>query len=272
MIHGRRVGHGRISIHKMSSADIDDAYVWNASGAKIEKNNAFYLPRSIRGLIIGKGGAGKTTLLTHLLLEPDVLDYNNISICGRSLHQPEYQALMAGFNKKLSKSQIRTLFQQQHEVQRQGGIERFLGQYQGPCKGQGVLSSFYNDVNQVPDPSELDPTRKNLLVLDDVMLSPQNKCESYYTRGRHSNCDTFYIAQNYFRLPRHTVRENSNFFAFFPQDKKTSCIYTTTTALRTNCRSKLSANSATLCGGKEGTISLCSTLQNLLNAENLGKT
>ena len=31
---------------------------------------------------------------------------------------------------------------------------------------------------------------------------------------------TIYIAQNYFRLPRHTIRENSNIIIPFPQDMK----------------------------------------------------
>ena len=54
------------------------------------------------------------------------------------------------------------------------------------------------------------------------MLGPQNKAEAYYTRGRHNNVDTIYIAQNYFRLPRQTVRENANLFMLFRQDAKKS--------------------------------------------------
>ena len=56
--------------------------------------------------------------------------------------------------------------------------------------------------------------QKNLLLLDDCFLGKQNKAEAYYTRGIHNNCDTIYIAQNYFRL----TRENSNFIIRFPQD------------------------------------------------------
>ena len=72
----------------------------------------------------------------------------------------------------------------------------------------------------IPDPAEQDPTHSNLLVLDDVMLSPQSKAEAYYSRGRHNSVDTIYITQSYFRLPRQTVRENANFYIFFPQDNK----------------------------------------------------
>ena len=65
----------------------------------------------------------------------------------------------------------------------------------------------------------LDPMQKNLILLDDCFRRKQNKAEVYYTRGTHK-CNTIYIAQNYFRLPRHTVRENSNFIILFPQDVK----------------------------------------------------
>ena len=39
-------------------------------------------------------------------------------------------------------------------------------------------------------------------------------------RGRHSNCGCLYLSQNYFKIPRQTVRENANFFCLFPQDQK----------------------------------------------------
>ena len=89
--------------------------------------------------------------------------------------------------------------------------------YSGVRNGE-IRADFYDDCQNIPDPSALDPTQKNLLQLDDCFLGKQNKAEAYYTRGRHSNCDTIYNVQNYFRLPRHTIRENSNFI--FPKDTK----------------------------------------------------
>ena len=47
-------------------------------------------------------------------------------------------------------------------------------------------------------------------------LKNKNICESYYVRGRHSNVDCFYLAQNCFKLPRQTIRENANFICLFP--------------------------------------------------------
>ena len=59
------------------------------------------------------------------------------------------------------------------------------------------------------------------MVFDDLLLEKQITCESYYVRGRHSNVDCFYLAQNYFKLPRQTIREKSNFICLFPQYLKT---------------------------------------------------
>ena len=94
-------------------------------------------------------------------------------------------------------------------------IEKFNGVRNGK-----IRADFFDDCQDIPDPSALDHTQKNLLLLDDCFLGKQNKAEAYYTRGRHTSCDTIYIAHNYFRLPRHTIRENSNFIILFPQDVK----------------------------------------------------
>ena len=83
-----------------------------------------------------------------------------------------------------------------------------------------IQADFYDDCQNIPDPSALDPMQKNLLLLEDCFLGKQNKAEAYYTRGRHNNCVTKYIAQNYYCLPRHTIWENSNFIILFPQDTK----------------------------------------------------
>ena len=58
------------------------------------------------------------------------------------------------------------------------------------------------------------------MVFDDLLLEKQNTCESYFVRGRHSNVDCFFLAQNYFKLARQTIRENANFICLFPQDLK----------------------------------------------------
>ena len=83
-----------------------------------------------------------------------------------------------------------------------------------------VHCEFYENSEDVPDPRNLSTSCKNLIIFDDIMLLKQNKCESYYVRGRHSNVDCFYLAQNHFMLPRQTIRGSANFIILFKQDLK----------------------------------------------------
>ena len=75
---------------------------WNESITK--RFNNPLLPRSIRGIIVGKSGCGKTTLLLNLLLRPGWLDYDNLCVFGKSLFQPEYRILKKSLRRKFTKS------------------------------------------------------------------------------------------------------------------------------------------------------------------------
>ena len=201
---------------EISSTDnaIPSKYAWKNN--TVNKNHHFLLPRDIRAIIVGKSGVGKTCLVTYLLLEPGMLDYDQLIVCGKSLHQLEYKIMKDAFSRGFSKNQVNKLFEYQDDID---DVENVIENYQGKCKG-GITAAFNDDPSTIPDPSQHDPQSKNLLVLDDCMLGPQSRAEAYYTRGRHNSVDTIYITQSYFRLPRQTIRENANFYIFFPQDNK----------------------------------------------------
>ena len=185
----------------------------------IFKKHHNLLPRHLRALIVGKSSSGKSTLLYNLLLKP-WLDYDNLIVFGNSLHQNEYQIIKTGFEHGLSKEQIANVFRNQEQLL-EVGISPFraIVEYTGPKDGN-ITPNFFTNCELIPDPSELDPEKKNLLILDDCYLGKQNKAEAYYSRGRHNNCDTIFLSQNYFRLPRQTIRENCNFLILFKQDTR----------------------------------------------------
>ena len=180
------------------------------------------LPRSIRGIIVGKSGCGKTTLLLNLLLRPGWLYYDNLFVFGKSLFQPEYRILKTAFEEELPKEYILKLFNMRDEIQdRQVPPSLMIKEWTKISKEKSdIKCNFFESASDVPDPRELSSEDKNLMVFDDLLLEKQNKCESYYVRGRHSNVDCFYLAQNYFKLPRQTIRENANLICLFPQDLK----------------------------------------------------
>ena len=84
-------------------------------------------------------------------------------------------------------------------------IEKLSGARNGK-----IRADFYDDCQDIPDPSALEHMQKNLLLLDDCFPGKQNKAEAYYTRRRHNNCD---MITSY----RNTIRENSNYIILFPQ-------------------------------------------------------
>lgn len=199
----------------MDKSDTDLAHCDNhildlsIKNAYNERNNNKILPKSIRACIIGKSGCGKTNLLMNLLLNKfsneDYLDYNNLFIFSKSLHQPQYQLLIKGLQNGLTKEEI---------------LECILNKdYKVESKDVKISVHCFDNGDMIPDPTEIDPNLKTLIIFDDIMLEKQNKVESYYTRGRHNNIDCFYISQNYIKLPKNTIRENTNLFILFPQDK-----------------------------------------------------
>ena len=184
--------------------------------------NHLLLPKSIRGLIIGKLGCGKTTLLLNLLLRPGWFEYDKLSVFGKCWFQPEYRIFTKAFEDKLPKEAIMRLFDLREGVMRLDVSPSALAEeWAKEIKDKSDIEcSFYESAEDVPDPRDLSSENKNLMIFDDLLLEKQNKCESYYIRGRHSNVDCFYLSQNYFKLPRQTIRENANFICLFPQDLK----------------------------------------------------
>ena len=140
-------------------------------------------------------------MIFNLLLQPSWWDYNHLYMFGKSRHQQEYKVLRKGLDAILGKQQISNLFNSQEalgNISPLTAIETFSGVRNGK-----IRADFYHYCQNIPDPSAVDHTQKNLLLLDDCFLGKQNKAKAYYTQGRHLWYDI--IAQNYFRLPRHTI-------------------------------------------------------------------
>lgn len=189
--------------------------VWNQSNLYNQKNH-FLLPSpSCRCLIIGTSGSGKTNLLLRLLLFKDWLDYNDLYVFSKSLHQPEYKLLRSCFMNGYSKSDILKMFDN-----RKGDIDKVIDKL--VMKGEPNINvNYFENSDSILDPKDINSKKRNLFIFDDIMTDKnQSTAEDYFTRGRHNNSNCFYISQNYFKLPRQTIRSNANLLILFALPKK----------------------------------------------------
>jgi len=187
-----------------------------------EKIHHEYFPESFRMLIVGQSGAGKTAMLMRLLLTPALLNYDKLYVFARSLHQAEYQCLMEGFENKLHKLDVQDmlgvgdLIRKKKSSIKEVAVGLREHNDENGIEPSTIEAEFYSSSNEIPDPAGLDRSARNLMVFDDIMTDKkQTTAENYYTRGRSCNCDSIYLAQNYTRLPLHTIRSNANFMIFF---------------------------------------------------------
>ena len=133
---------------------------WNEVTAK--RFNNPLLPRSIRGIIVGKSGCGKTTLLLNLLLRPGWLDYDNLFVFGKSLFQPEYRILKKAFEENLPKECILRLFNIKDEI-RNSQIPPLLAvqEWAKSIKNKSnIKCNVFETASDVPDPRDLNPKIK----------------------------------------------------------------------------------------------------------------
>ena len=77
-----------------------------------------------------------------------------------------------GLEAGLSKQQISNVFNSQEAL---GNISPVIAiETSGGVRNGKVRADFYNNCQDIPDPSALEPMQKNMLLLDDCFLCKQN--------------------------------------------------------------------------------------------------
>ena len=120
------------------------------------------------------------------------------------------------FRKGYDKRDIRNFLANSNE-----DIDKFLKTLPQKFYKPVIDSKMFDSSEIIPDPKDFNPKRKSLFIFDDIMTEKnQDPASNFYTRGRHNNCSCIYISQNYHKLPRQTIRTNSNFLILFSIPKK----------------------------------------------------
>lgn len=149
---------------------------------KINKRHGVLLPDSIRAIICGPSNSGKTNALLTLITHSNGLRFENIYIYSKSLNQPKY---------------------------------KFLDRIIKPLKDVNYYP--FTDGDKVINVNNVKPN--SIMIFDDVACEKQDNIRAYFCMGRHRNVDSFYLCQTYARIPKHLVRDNTNFLILFRQDE-----------------------------------------------------
>lgn len=153
-------------------------------GTKSRKRNAPFLPSTLLGLVIGPSNCGKSNVVLNLILG-GYLDFTKLYVYSTTLGQDKMALLQASVQ----------------------AAER---------KTKTDIGLFVDNEQDLPDPSQLDKKEQNLLLLDDVIAQKQSgKILSYFTRGRHANCNVLYLSQSLYKIPKNALRDNANFILLF---------------------------------------------------------
>ena len=178
-------------------------------------NNNPIFPSSLRMVIIGHSNCGKTYRLLQMILD-EFFEFERIIICSQSLFQTDYQILIKCLQAKLHLSQIKEFFKEQTNI---NNYEKAIDQLAKNNKNKSKIEIItYENPNNLPHPSKF-VRKKSLIILDDVLIADQSQIEVYFTQSRHSGFNIIYLSQSYFKLNRHIIRTNANFYMFFKLNK-----------------------------------------------------
>ncbi|RLU25089.1 hypothetical protein DMN91_003181 [Ooceraea biroi] len=132
------------------------------------RKHGLVLPTTIRAIIYGPSNCGKTNVLISLLESPHGVRFENVYVDSKSLQQPKYQYL----------ENLLTSIDE-------------IGYFTFSNNSDAIL------------PCEARPN--SIFVFDDVACDKQDTMREYFSMGRHSNVDSFYLCQTYARIPKHLI-------------------------------------------------------------------
>ena len=168
-----------------------------------------YPTHPVRCIITGPSCSGKSVFLTNLILNI-INEYDKIYIHSPSLHQDLYQKLIKCFSNYIPIHIIPNILNEEDidiviaEVINNKDFE----------KSNTEIETFDN-IEELKFPQEYE--NNSIIILDDLNEKEINndKIQAMFKRGRHNNLSTFIISQDYYELPKRTIRANGNIYHIF---------------------------------------------------------
>ena len=170
-------------------------------------NKIFYPKSSVRVVISGPSGCGKTCLLTKLITEI-INDFTEKYIYSPSIHQDMYQKLIECFEQKIPPKTISKILKNKKTIEDFVGDEKF--------EPSIIEISVYENIDELKYPQDYEGD-STVIILDDLNENEMKdeRVQALFKRSRHNNISIFIISQDYYELPKRTIRANSNIFHLF---------------------------------------------------------
>ena len=168
-----------------------------------------YPNHPVRCIITGPSCSGKSVFLTNLILNI-INEYDKIYIYSPSLHQDLYQKLIKCFSNYLPIHIIKNIL---NEEDIDVVIEEILNNKDFQKSDTEIET--YENIEDLKFPQEYENI--SIIILDDLNEKEINneKIQAMFKRGSHNNLTIFIISQDYYELPKRTIRCNGNVFHLF---------------------------------------------------------
>ena len=169
----------------------------------------WYPNHPLRCIITGPSNVGKTYFLTNIILNI-INEYDKIYIYSPSLHQDLYQKLIKCFTNYIPINIIPNIL---NEEDIDIVIEDIVNNKD--FEKSDIEIETFDNIEELRYPQEYE--NNSIIILDDLYEKEINndKIQAMFKRGRHNNLSIFIIRQDYYELPKRTIRANGNIYHIF---------------------------------------------------------
>ena len=168
-----------------------------------------YPSHPCRCIITGPSCVGKTYFLTNIILNI-INEYNKIYIYSPSIHQELYQKLIKRF---INYIPINIILNILNEEDLDIVIEEIVNNKD--FEKSNIEIETFDNIEELRYPQEYE--NNSIIILDDLNEKEiiNDKIQAMFKRSRHNNLSIFFISQDYYELPKRTIRANGNIFHLF---------------------------------------------------------
>ena len=168
-----------------------------------------YPSHPVRCSITGPSECGKSVFLTNLNLNI-IIEFDKIYIYSPSLHQDLYQKLINCFSNYKPIHIIPNILNKEDiDVV----IEEIVNKID--FENSNTEIETYESVEDMKFSQEFDDG--GVIILDDLNGKEMNdpRVQEMFERSRHNNLSIFIFSQDYYELPKKTIRTNGNIYHIF---------------------------------------------------------